>query len=184
MAIIVLIWVGAIRVDLGIITQGAVVALYNYMSQILTELIKLANLIINITKSLACGNRIQSVLEVESSITDGNADSKKSGETVERSVSDNVKEMREKNPYKKNSAGNTSQYSVVFDHAGICYPQAAREAISGIDLKVKKGQTVGIIGGTGSGKSSMVNLIPRFYEFRCGLCGWKRCPGIRTGGSA
>lgn len=138
-AIIALIWVGAIRVDMGIITQGAVVALYNYMSQILTELIKLANLIINITKSVACGNRIQSVLEVEPSIKDGNV-----------------------------QAECMSEYSVVFDHAGIRYPQAAEEAVSDISLKIRPGETIGIIGGTGSGKSSLINMIPRFYDCSSG----------------
>lgn len=143
-AIIALIWIGAIRVDLGIITQGAVVALYNYMSQILTELIKLANLIINITKSVACGNRIQSVLEVEPSVKDGAATVSGDGE-----------------------AGK-SAYSVVFEHAGIRYPDAAQEAVSDITLNVRPGETIGIIGGTGSGKSSLVNLIPRFYDCSSG----------------
>lgn len=143
-AIIALIWIGAIRVDMGIITQGAVVALYNYMSQILTELIKLANLIINITKSVACGNRIQSVLEVEPSVKDGAATVSGDGE-----------------------AGK-SAYSVVFEHAGIRYPDAAQEAVSDIILNVRPGETIGIIGGTGSGKSSMVNLIPRFYDCSSG----------------
>ena len=143
-AIIALIWIGAIRVDMGIITQGAVVALYNYMSQILTELIKLANLIINITKSVACGNRIQSVLEVEPSVKDGEATVSGDGE-----------------------AGK-SAYSVVFEHVGIRYPDAAQEAVSDITLNVRPGETIGIIGGTGSGKSSMVNLIPRFYDCSSG----------------
>lgn len=143
-AIIALIWIGAIRVDMGIITQGAVVALYNYMSQILTELIKLANLIINITKSVACGNRIQSVLEVEPSVKDGAATVSGDGE-----------------------AGK-SAYSVVFEHAGIRYPDAAQEAVSDITLNVRPGETIGIIGGTGSGKSSLVNLIPRFYDCSSG----------------
>lgn len=143
-AIIALIWIGAIRVDMGIITQGAVVALYNYMSQILTELIKLANLIINITKSVACGNRIQSVLEVEPSVKDGAARVSGDGE-----------------------AGK-SAYSVVFEHAGIRYPDAAQEAVSDITLNVRPGETIGIIGGTGSGKSSVVNLIPRFYDCSSG----------------
>ena len=143
-AIIALIRIGAIRVDMGIITQGAVVALYNYMSQILTELIKLANLIINITKSVACGNRIQSVLEVEPSVKDGAATVSGDGE-----------------------AGK-SAYSVVFEHAGIRYPDAAQEAVSDITLNVRPGETIGIIGGTGSGKSSLVNLIPRFYDCSSG----------------
>ena len=143
-AIIALIWIGAIRVDMGIITQGAVVAMYNYMSQILTELIKLANLIINITKSVACGNRIQSVLEVEPSVKDGAAMLSGAGE-----------------------AGK-SAYRVVFEHAGIRYPDAAQEAVSDITLNVRPGETIGIIGGTGSGKSSLVNLIPRFYDCSSG----------------
>ena len=143
-AIIALIWIGAIRVDLGIITQGAVVALYNYMSQILAELIKLANLIINITKSVACGNRIQSVLEVEPSVKDRAAMLSGAGE-----------------------AGK-SAYSVVFEHAGIRYPDAAQEAVSDITLNVRPGETIGVIGGTGSGKSSLVNLIPRFYDCSSG----------------
>lgn len=147
-AIIALIWIGAIRVDMGIITQGAVVALYNYMSQILTELIKLANLIINITKSVACGNRIQSVLEVELSIKDG--------ATIVSAVEPGIGE-----------AGK-SAYSVVFEHAGIRYPDAAQEAVSDITLNVRPGETIGIIGGTGSGKSSLVNLIPRFYDCSSG----------------
>lgn len=165
-AIIALIWVGAIRVDMGIITQGAVVALYNYMSQILTELIKLANLIINITKSVACGNRIQSVLELEPSIKDGAAYSEEKTE-VSKGKADGMK-MTEKCHDDGLCAGNTSEYSVVFEHAGIRYPEAAQEAVSDISLKVRPGETVGIIGGTGSGKSSLVNLIPRFYDCSSG----------------
>ena len=165
-AIIALIWVGAIRVDMGIITQGAVVALYNYMSQILTELIKLANLIINITKSVACGNRIQSVLELEPSIKDGVAHSEEKTE-VSKWKAHGMK-MTEKCHDNGLCAGNASEYSVVFEHAGIRYPEAAQEAVSDISLKVCPGETVGIIGGTGSGKSSLVNLIPRFYDCSSG----------------
>lgn len=165
-AIIALIWVGAIRVDMGIITQGAVVALYNYMSQILTELIKLANLIINITKSVACGNRIQSVLELEPSIKDGAAHSEEKTE-VSKGKTHGMK-MTEKCHDDCSHAGNALEYSVVFEHAGIRYPEAAQEAVSDISLKVRPGETVGIIGGTGSGKSSLVNLIPRFYDCSSG----------------
>lgn len=141
MSIIALIYIGAIRVDQGIITQGAVVALYNYMSQILVELIKLANLIISVTKSVACGNRIQSVLEIESSMS--------YPETIsEEALNDMTK----------------SQYAVEFRHVNLLYKNAGANSLTDINFAVKKGETVGIIGGTGSGKSSLVNMIPRFYD--------------------
>ena len=137
-AVVVLLHTGAIRVDQGIITTGAVVALVNYMNQILVELVKLANLIINITKSVACGNRIQSVLEIPSSM--------KNGSDTNLARADEV----------------------VFDHVGLTYAQAGTESLTDIDFSAKAGQTIGIIGGTGSGKSSLVNLIPRFYDATAG----------------
>lgn len=143
-AVIALIWVGAIRVDMGILTQGAVVALYNYMAQILTELIKLANLIINITKSIACGNRIQAVLEV----TPG----------MEGNSGDNISAEGAADGEKR---GNIR---VEFRNACLRYPEASEEALSDITLCAAPGETIGVIGGTGSGKSSLVNLIPRFYD--------------------
>ena len=135
LAIIALIYVGAIRVDSGAISRGAVVALYNYMSQILVELIKLANLIISVTKAIACGNRIQSVLDIEpgtvpGTVTDGNEN---------------------------------SEYSVEFDKACLSY-NGSEESLHNIDLKIKRGSSIGVIGSTGSGKSTLVNLIPRFYD--------------------
>lgn len=135
LAIIALIYVGAIRVDSGAISRGAVVALYNYMSQILVELIKLANLIISVTKAMACGNRIQSVLDIEpgtvpGTVTDGNEN---------------------------------SEYSVEFDKACLSY-NGSEESLHNIDLKIKRGSSIGVIGSTGSGKTSLVNLIPRFYD--------------------
>mgnify|MGYP001055112502 FL=1 len=135
LAIIALIYVGAIRVDSGTISRGAVVALYNYMSQILVELIKLANLIISVTKAIACGNRIQSVLDIEpgtvpGSVTDGNEN---------------------------------SEYSVEFDKACLSY-NGSEESLHNIDLKIPRGSSIGVIGSTGSGKTSLVNLIPRFYD--------------------
>ncbi len=135
LAIIALIYVGAIRVDSGTISRGAVVALYNYMSQILVELIKLANLIISVTKAIACGNRIQSVLDIEpgtvpGTVTDGNEN---------------------------------SEYSVEFDKACLSY-NGSEESLHNIDLKIKRGSSIGVIGSTGSGKTSLVNLIPRFYD--------------------
>ena len=149
-AIVVLVWTGAVRVDNGYITQGEVVALINYMSQILVELVKLANLIININKSIACGNRIQSVFEMQSSITDG------SGQNVDKAEKDASDRPEE------------TEYAVEFSHAGLIYAGAGEESLTDIDFKVKKGETIGIIGGTGSGKSSVVNLIPRFYDVTSG----------------
>ena len=149
-AIVVLVWTGAVRVDNGYITQGEVVALINYMSQILVELVKLANLIININKSIACGNRIQSIFEMQPSITDG------SGQKVDKVQTDTADRSEE------------AEYAVEFSHVGLTYAGAGDESLTDIDFKVKKGETIGIIGGTGSGKSSVVNLIPRFYDVTSG----------------
>ena len=135
LAVIALIYTGAIRVETGIITQGAVIALYNYMSQILVELIKLTNLIINITKSVASGNRIQSVFEIES-----------------------IQTERE-NPIVSDDAG-----TIELKNVSLKYKGAAENSLQNITFSVKKGETVGIIGGTGSGKSTLVNMIPRFYD--------------------
>lgn len=151
-AIVALVWTGAVRVDNGYITQGAVIALVSYMSQILVELVKLANLIININKSIACGNRIQVVFEIHSSIADG------------ISVSDRQTDAKE-------------QVAVEFCHAGLTYAAAGEESLTDIDFAVKKGETIGIIGGTGSGKSSVVNLIPRFYDATAGCV---RVNGIKV----
>lgn len=150
-AIVVLVWTGAVRVDNGYITQGEVVALINYMSQILVELVKLANLIININKSIACGNRIQSIFEMQPSITDG------SGQKVDKVQTDTADRSEE------------AEYAVEFSHVGLTYAGAGDESLTDIDFKVKKGETIGIIGGTGSGKSSVVNLIPRFYDVTSGF---------------
>ena len=150
-AIVVLVWTGAVRVDNGYITQGEVVALINYMSQILVELVKLANLIININKSIACGNRIQSIFEMQPSITDG------SGQKVDKVQTDTADRSEEE------------EYAVEFSHVGLTYAGAGDESLTDIDFKVKKGETIGIIGGTGSGKSSVVNLIPRFYDVTSGF---------------
>ena len=135
LAIIALIYIGALRVDSGAISRGAVVALYNYMSQILVELIKLANLIISVTKAIACGNRIQSVLDIEPA-------------TVPGTVTEGDKKC---------------EYSVEFDGACLSY-NGSEESLHNIDLKIPRGSTVGVIGSTGSGKLSLVNLIPRFYD--------------------
>lgn len=137
-----LIYVGALQIEGGILTQGQVVALINYMSQILVELIKLANLIITVTKAIACGNRIESVMEIPAGFpNEGQIAGQKSG-----------------------TDASADGYKVVFDQVGMAYNEGGDEAISDVNLKVKRGETIGVIGGTGSGKSTLVNLIPRFYD--------------------
>ena len=135
-AMIALIYSGAIKVDAGVLTQGKVIALVNYMSQILVELVKLANLIIQVTKSIASGNRIQEVFELEISM-----------------------QYPEKEPAKTESP-----YAIEFNDVELTYKGAGAETLADINLKIKRGETIGIIGGTGSGKSSLVHLIPRFYD--------------------
>ncbi len=135
-AIAYLIWTGAIEVSKGILTQGMVIALYNYMSQILVELIKLANLIINMTKCIACGNRIQSAFEVKSSMVEGS------------SASNEV----------------AHEYMVEMRDVSFKYSETSGEVLEHISFTAKPGQVIGIIGGTGSGKSSLVHLIPRYYD--------------------
>lgn len=143
LATLVLVWAGGLRVDEGAITQGQVVALLNYMGQILVELVKLANLIINITKALACANRVADVMDIRPGLQE------KPGAAA---------------PARKEGQG----LSVDFQDVGLTYQGAGAESLSHITFSVKPGQTVGIIGGTGSGKSSLVNLIPRFYDCTAG----------------
>lgn len=160
-ATVVLIWTGAVRVDTGLITQGAVVALVNYMSQILVELVKLANLIITVTKAIACGNRIQDVFEVETSLPD---------EVSEHDYLEKKKEQAtpiQATPVQATPAL-AGEDAVVFDHVGFAYQESSEEAISDITFTAKKGEVIGVIGGTGSGKTSLVNLIPRFYDITSG----------------
>lgn len=134
-AIVYLIYTGAVKVDLGELTDGQVVALYNYMSQILVELIKLANLIITITKSLASASRIASVFEIKSSIEDG-----------------------------ESTDGTESDIAVEFKNVSLTYSGAGDASLEDISFVARRGETIGIIGGTGSGKTSLINLIPRFYD--------------------
>lgn len=136
-ALVVLLWTGAIRVDNGIITQGAVVALVNYMSQILVELVKLANLIIQLTKALACAKRVDAIFEVQPSMENGSE--------AMHSVSN-------------------GEAAITFDHVCLTYSGGGDESLTDITFTAKKGETIGIIGGTGSGKTSLVNLIARFYD--------------------
>lgn len=136
-ATVVLVWIGAIQVNGGIISQGEVVALVNYMSQILVELVKLANLIVNINKSFASAARIETIFETEPSMENGKAT--------------------------ENPTENTD-VAVAFSHVHLTYAKAKEEALTDIHFEVKRGETVGIIGGTGAGKTSIINLIPRFYD--------------------
>lgn len=137
-AVIVLVYAGAIRVDSGRLSQGEVVALYNYMSQILVELIKLANIVITITKALACAGRIESIFKIESSVCHND------------------------------NSGVCNSNAVEFDNVSLTYKNAAEESLSGISFAAEKGQVIGVIGGTGSGKTSLVSLIPHFYDATCG----------------
>jgi len=146
LAIIWLIQIGAIRVSAGLLTQGAVLALYNYMSQILVELIKFANLIITITKAFASGNRISAVFDMKSSIVEASTEKVIAGSNTD----------------------GRSEFAVCFRHVSLRYKDAGSEALTDIDFGVRRGEVVGIIGGTGSGKSSLVNLIPRFYDASSG----------------
>ncbi len=134
-AILYLIWTGAWQVEVGNLKQGEVVALVNYMSQILVELVKLANLIITVTKAIACAKRIEEVLELKV---------------------DNVPEKEDFNEEYKDS--------VVFENVTFSYHEGAQPAVTDITFKARKGETVGIIGGTGSGKSTIVNMLPAFYK--------------------
>ena len=141
-AIVSLIWTGAIQVNIGNISQGNVVALVNYMSQILVELVKFANLIVLINKAIACGNRIEAAFEIESSLIE---------------------------PEKPAVVGEKLPETVVsFDHVSLKYKNSSQDSLTDINFDVKRGETIGIIGGTGSGKSSLVNMLPRFYDYTGG----------------
>ena len=134
LSIVLIIYVGGLRVDTGRLTQGEVISLINYMSQVLVELIKLSNLIINLTKSVACGNRINDVFKIKPSINDGSG-IKTNGEAV-----------------------------VEFDHVSATYAGSKEKSLDSLTLSIPRGSTVGIIGATGSGKTTLINLIPRFYD--------------------
>ena len=139
LAIIALVYVGAIRVDVGILTQGAVFALYNYMSQILIELIKLANLIVTLTKAIACGKRVSQVFDIQSSMQNG----------------DKILEQN-------------ALFKIEFKNVSMQYKNSGADSLEDISFTVEKGQTVGIIGGTGCGKTTLINLIARFYDVKSG----------------
>ena len=142
-ATIILVWTGAVQVDGGALSRGEVIALVSYMSQILVELVKLANLIVTLTKAVACGNRIEGIFNMKSSIE----------------VKEAVKENEDNSKY---------PYAVEFDHASLKYMGASEESMTDVDFKIERSQTVGVIGGTGSGKSTLVQMIPRFYDVCAG----------------
>lgn len=166
-AVVAVIWVGAEQADSGIITQGKVIALVNYMSQILVELIKMANLIIIISKAVACMNRVDSIFKVESSIEDkGRHGSRKPGS--QNSASQN---SGSQNPGPQNSGPQNPALripKVEFKDMEFVYAGAKEPALKDISFCAMAGQTIGVIGGTGSGKSTLVNLIPRFYDAASG----------------
>lgn len=134
LSIVLIIYVGGIRVNTGRLTQGEVISLINYMSQVLVELIKLSNLIINLTKSVACGNRIYDVFKIKPSINDGSG-IKTNGEAA-----------------------------VEFDHVSATYAGSKEKSLDSLTLSIPRGSTIGIIGATGSGKTTLISLIPRFYD--------------------
>ena len=141
LGIVAILKAGAVQVNIGNLTTGQVVALINYMSQILVELVKFANLIILLAKASACAKRINEIFDIKSSLQGGNSELDLTGYDGD---------------------------IITFENVGFAYPKAKEEALSDISLSIKKGETVGIIGGTGSGKSSLINLIPRFYDISRG----------------
>lgn len=143
--LIVLIYTGAVRVEMGVLTQGQVVALVNYMSQILVELVKLANLIITVTKAVACGNRVSDVFKIPGGM-------KEAGKPALGQPSSTEKEKG----------------TVVFEGVSMRYHEGGEEALTDITFRAARGETIGVIGGTGSGKTSLVHLIPRFYDVEKG----------------
>lgn len=141
LGIVAILKAGAMQVNIGNLTTGQVVALINYMSQILVELVKFANLIILLSKASACAKRINEIFDIKCSLKGG---------SKELDLSDCNGDI------------------ITFENVGFAYPKAKEEALSDISFSIKKGETIGIIGGTGSGKSSLINLIPRFYDINRG----------------
>jgi len=175
LAIIAVVWISGRQVDAGIITQGETVALVNYMSQILVELVKMANLIVSISKALACANRISAIFDEKSSIVEaeGAVRQKEPGVSGQPGISGGTAAL-----YASGIAAEPGVAAAVrpgsgfpkirFDHVDFAYAKAKEDSLSDMTFTIPAGQTVGIIGGTGSGKSSLVNLIPRFYDVREG----------------
>lgn len=165
LAIIGILWFGGHRVYDGKLSQGQVVALLNYMSQILIELIKLAALIINLVKAFACASRIEEVLKMDTGMKEGTY----TGECINE-ISDVIVKTKNtetgKNQFERNQ--NIDDIIISFEHAGLDYNNSGEESVSDVNLQIKRGQTIGIIGGTGAGKTTLVNMIPRFYDATSG----------------
>ena len=155
-AAIVLIYKGGLKVEIGELTQGQVVAILDYMSQILVELVKLANLIILMTKAMACADRVAAVLEIGE---DG--DNAAEGE---KTTADDADAEDRKAAFIGESVRNRKGGFLTFDHVSLKYKGAGEETLEDVSIDVRKGDVIGVIGGTGSGKTSFVNLIPKFYE--------------------
>ncbi len=168
-ALVILLYKGAVRVDTGYITQGDVIALISYMSQILIELVKLANLIVTLTKAAACASRIQGVMEIpEGMETEGMETEGERKEGAEKETGEEQDEQGRTTESSNIEKTIENDEAVRFDHVGFTYEGAGGEVLTDMDFSVKKGETVGIIGGTGSGKSTLVQLIPRFYDANTG----------------
>lgn len=177
-ALVALIWIGAVRINIGDLSQGQIVALINYMSQILVELVKLANTIILTTKCVACGNRVQALLELESSIVEGrdageSRREKRTGDAGEDRKEKRIGDAGERRKEEESQTGAAASGKkaavhcparVEFDDVSLTYRGAGEASLEGISFVAEPGQTIGIIGGTGAGKSSLVHLIPRFYD--------------------
>lgn len=161
-ALVILLQTGAVRIDSGYLKQGEVVALVNYMSQILIELIKLANTIVLTTKAVASGRRVQNIFEIHSSLDimkeEEIQDTEEKSQNTEQEKIQNVKQEESRNAEQEEIP------KVSFEHVTMVYKNGGDAALENIHFQVKAGETIGIIGGTGSGKSTLVNLIPRFYD--------------------
>lgn len=160
LAIVAVVWISGKQVDAGRITQGETVALVNYMSQILVELIKMANLIVSISKALACANRISRVFEEKTSIEDPVSFAHKEDVGVSSETGSGLQ--------KNTSETGEKRSKICFSHVSFAYNGSKEDSLTDISFQAEKGQTIGIIGGTGSGKTTLVNLIPRFYDVREG----------------
>ena len=162
-AVIALLYAGAIRVNAGNLSQGNVIALYNLMTQILVELIKLANLIVTVSKAAACGSRIESVLQMESSLELFDDSSEKDGDRVETIAKTSTAATSAESGKTPGETAEDRPF-VEFDHVSMRYKGGGENALTDIDFSMKRGETVGVIGGTGSGKTTLVNLVPHFYD--------------------